>query len=306
MKRRIFIKTTALGTAVLPGLKWGLDTDMFKDKISGNDTIKDKLWLWGHTAGVHHHAGSNLPGVNQMGPKEGCDFLGIEKCCRVAFGSAGPFPPFDKEAEKLKDLKEVVWSAIGDAGSKQHNNDQSDIDGILHIAEDYPNISGAILDDFFLASAEGEALARHSVRSIREMQDKLHNFNKRRLDFWIVWYTHQLNADIDDYLELFDVITLWTWKPGDLINLDSNLEKCVERTVGKRHLAGCYMWNWNEAKPLPMDLMKYQLDTYYHWLKDGKIDGVVFCANTIVDLGLEAVDYARNWIAEVGNEKISL
>ena len=304
MNRRDFIKNSAIGSVAFPGLALGLNTFDFEKKVSGKAIIKDRLWLWGQNAGSHHEVISfNLPGVNRMEPREGCDFFGIEKCCRVAMGSFGPFPPFDEEAKKLKDLKEVVWSAIGDAGSKQHNNNQSDIDEVLHIAEDYPNISGAILDDFFHAS-KGKALARHSVRSIRNMRDRLHNFNKRRLDLWIVWYTHQLNLNIADYLELFDVITLWTWKASDLLNLDSNLKKCVEKTNGKRHLAGCYMWNYGEGKPLTMDQMKYQLDKYHHWLINGKIEGVIFCSNNIADLGLEAVEYTRKWITEVGNEKI--
>ena len=211
MKRRDFIRNTTIGSFAFPGLSLGLYPINFENELTGNAVIKDRLWLWGQNAGSHHEIGSfKLPGVNRMGPGEGCDFFGIEKCCRVAMGSYGPFPPFDEEAKKLKDLKEVVWSAIGDAGSKQHNNNQSDIDEVLHIAEKYPNISGAILDDFFHASATGEAPARHSVGSIRNMKEKLSNFDKRRLDLWIVWYTHQLEMDIADLgLEAVEYTRNW-------------------------------------------------------------------------------------------------
>ncbi len=50
--------------------------------------------------------------------------------------------------------------------------------------------------------------------------------------------------------------------------------------------------------------MSYQLEMYYNLLKDGKIEGIILCSNTIADIGIEAVDYTRNWIAEVGDEVI--
>ena len=162
----------------------------------------------------------------------------------------GPFPPFDSEAEKIKDLKEVVWSAIGAGGVERHNNDHSDLEDVLKMAEIYSNISGAVLDDFFLAAeTPGKESGRHSVESIRNISDNLHNFSKRRLDLWMVWYTYQLDFNVADYIKLSDVMTLWTWKGSDLPELDLNIQKLIKKTRGKRRLAGCYMWNYGESKP---------------------------------------------------------
>ncbi len=305
MKRREFIKNTNIGIVAISGLPLGFDIFNSENNKPKNATIKDKLWLWGQNAGSHHENNNfGLPGVNHMEPKEGCHFLGIEKCLRVAMGSFGPFPPLEEEAKKLVDLKEVVWSAIG-AVSGRYNNDQSELDEVLNIAENYPNISGAILDDFFHdVEVEGKISAQHSINSIRNMADKLHNFSKRRLDLWVVWYNQQLDLHISDYLELFDVITMWTWKGSDLLNIDSTIQKFVEKTPGKRHLVGVYMWNYGEKKPMTTDQMKYQLDRCHYWLKKEKIDGLIFCSNAIADLGLDAVEYTRKWITEVGNERI--
>ena len=306
MKRRNFIKNVTLGSVALSGLSMGLKTIPAEGGFSKNEIIKDKLWLWGQNAGSHHGTTNpyNLPGKNIMEAREGCFYFGIEKCLRVAMVE-GPFPPFDIEAEKIKDLKEVVWSAIGSGGIDRHNNDQSDLDEVLRMAEIYPNITGAVLDDFFLAKeVPGKPSGRHSVESIQRIHDKLHNFRKRRLDLWMVWYTYQLDFNVDKYLKLSDVMTLWTWKGSDLQELDSNIKKFVRRTPGNRRLAGCYMWNYGESKPLTMDQMKYQLDRYYYWLKKGDIEGIIFCSNCIADIGLDTVDYTRKWISEVGNEKI--
>jgi hypothetical protein len=306
MKRRNFIKNASIGSAALAGSGLGLYSFNSDFKLSKNELIKDKLWLWGQNAGSHHGTSNpyNLPGKNLMEAKEGCDYFGIKKCLRVSM-ITGPFPPFDKEAEKLKDLNEVVWSAIGAGGIEHYNNDQSDLDEVLRMAEIYPNITGAVLDDFFLAEeVPDKPTGRHSIESIRNIQNKLHNFSKRPLNLWMVWYTYQLNFKVDDYIKLSDVMTLWTWKGSDLAELDANIQKFTEKTPGKRRLAGCYMWNYGESKPLTMDQMKFQLDRYYHWLKKGNIEGIIFCSNCIADLGLESVEYTRKWIADVCNERL--
>lgn len=272
--------------------------------------LKDNFWLWGQNVESHHGRdsgnGYKLPGVNKMDSAAGCKFFGIDKCCRVAMRS-GPFPPFDAESEKIKHLKEVVWSAVGAGSVKQHSNDKSDLPEVLRQAEIYDNISGAVLDDFFKSvefSQDGGGVGRHSTESIISMRDKLHNFHKRRLDLWLVWYTYQLGFDVKEYVNLCDVITMWTWKGSDLPALDDNIQKAISQTPDKRHLAGCYMWNYGEQKPLTMEQMKFQLERYYDWLKAGTIEGIIFCSNCIADIGLETVDYTRNWIREVGEEQI--
>jgi hypothetical protein len=308
MERRNFIKNITAGSITLSVLSLGLNTFNPDFSSSKNELLRDRLWLWGQNPGSHHldspEGGYKLPGKNLMDAREGCSFFGIDKCCRVTM-STGPFPPFDKEAEKIKDLKEVVWSAIGAGDVKQYENDQNDLDDVLRIAGIYPNISGAILDDFFLAEeVPGTSSGRHSLKSVSKISDRLHSFNKRRLDLWMVWYTYQLDFNVDDYVKLSDVMTLWTWKGSDLPELDANIQKFVDKTNGKRRLVGCYMWNYGESKPLTMDQMKFQLDRYYHWLKKGDIEGIIFCSNCIADIGLETVDYTRKWIAEVNNESI--
>jgi hypothetical protein len=108
---------------------------------------------------------------------------------------------------------------------------------------------------------------------------------------------------VQEYLDLCDVITMWTWKGGDLSKLDENIQKFVKKTSGKRHLAGCYFWNYGEDKAFSLEQMKYQLDRYYYWLKKGYIEGIVFCSNCCADLGLEAVELTKSWIEEFGNEE---
>ena len=49
----------------------------------------------------------------------------------------------------MKNVSRVVWSAIGDSGSKR-NDHQTDVEEVLRQASLFPNITGAVLDDFFI------------------------------------------------------------------------------------------------------------------------------------------------------------
>ena len=309
MIRRKFIKNTIAGSIFLSGIT--AQAGLFSSCNNRGSKLRDRFWLWGQNIGSHHvgspDAGYRLPGTNLLGPREGADYFGIDRMLRVSM-STGPFPPFDEEAEKIKDLKEVVWSAIGAGGAKQYSTgDHSDIDEVLRMAEIYPNVSGAVLDDFFRGREDPDkTIGRHSLESINDMRYRLHNFSKRRLDLWVVWYDYQLDfANVGQYLDLIDIITFWTWRGDNLVNMDENIEKCIKKTPDKRHFAGCYLWNYGERKPLTMDQMRFQLDKYYQWLISGKIEGIIFCSNaTVPDVGLDTADYTRKWIAGVGEERI--
>lgn len=268
--------------------------------------MKDRFWLWGQDAGSHHLAGGNqrwkLTGVNRMEPMEGAHYLGIPNMCRVVMRGK-PAPPFDAESEKLRGMRRVVWSAIGDSGSRR-NNEQTDLDEVLRQAALYPNVTGAVLDDFFLEPDSTSPLrARASVEEIARMRDRLHGFAPRSLDFWIVWYKREMHYDIADYLSLFDVVTYWNMMaPAQLGELEDDIARVVEKTPGKRRLAGFYMWNYGEGKPLTPKETRIQAESYLSWLRRGEIEGIVFCSNCCADLGLEAVEWLRGWIREVGDE----
>ncbi len=304
MIRRSFIKKASFCSMSLPVI-----ANLNCSNIAGSEkkVLKDNLWLWGHNAGGHHKPVNfyNLHGENLMEPKEECDYMGIRNCIRVAIGKEGlPKPPFDNEAKKLMGLDNVVWSAIGDSASSRHNKDQSDLDEILSIAQDYKFISGAILDDFFTGpNADGE-IARHSVESITVMCDKLHNFENRPLDLWVVCYKHQLNYELERYINLFDVLTLWEWNGSNLVNLDNNIQAFINKTPNKRRYVGCYLWNYGERMPMTTKQIEHQLKVCLQRIKKSDIEGVVFLANTVVDIGIESVEYARNWIIEYGQTEI--
>lgn len=262
--------------------------------------LRDKLWLWGQNPGSHHAESDNiynLPGENKMGPVEGAHYLNIPNMCRVVMEDK-PIPPFDAEAEELKDFPKVAWSILGSGGSKRTNDGGNDLDEVLRLAKKYPNITAGIMDDFM----RPDRMAVYTPDIIRGYRDRLHAAG---LGLWTVIYEHEITPEAEPYLAECDLITTWTWSAKNLKDLDTNLKNLKSMLHnGQKVYAGCYMWDYGDCRPLALEQMKYQLDVYYRWLTDGEVDGIIICSNCIADLGLDTVEYTRNWINKYGDTEI--
>jgi hypothetical protein len=263
--------------------------------------MRDRLWLWGQDAGSHHAYHNNawkLPGVNRMGPADGARHFGIVNCCRVAM-SGKPLPPFDSESRKLEDLSRLVWSVIGDGSSTRNNDGATDLEEVIRQASLFTNVCGGILDDFFVDNGS----PRLSLDQLRETRRRLNESPPRPLDLWVVYYARQLAQDYRSYLDACDVITLWTWRGADLSNIDASLTRLCRITPRKRRLAGCYLWNYGECRPMTVAQMEFQCGKYLQWIARGDLDGIIFCSNTLGDIGLESAEWLRTWIGEVADQE---
>lgn len=89
-----------------------------------------------------------------------------------------------------------------------------------------------------------------------------------------------------------------------LSELEENFERVEHLAPSCRKVLGCYMWDYGNRKPMPISLMERQCQIGLQWLRDGRIDGMIFLASCICDLELETVEWTRRWIREVGDEPI--
>jgi hypothetical protein len=194
----------------------------------------------------------------------------------------------------------VVWSIVGARGESV-DTDRADV---ISLATRFHNISSVILDDFFQAPEEGETVAAFTFDELRALRQQL-AIGTRQLDLWVVVYTHQLTESVVPYLNFCDVVSFWTWRAEDLANLESGFAKLEKLLPTKRKVLGCYMWDFGAARPMPLDCMKQQCELGRAWLQAGRIDGMIFLASPICDLELEAVEWTRQWIAEVGDEPVA-
>ena len=259
--------------------------------------VRDRFWLWGHPAGSHNK-NWNLPAPSRITPVEAAFYMSLPNMIHVRY-YGDPEPPFQQFAIPFRALREVVWSLVGASGA----TDSREREAVLELAAENPNFSGVMMDDFFTGNKEGK-LAALTVSELQRLQKRLKGGGKS-LDLWVVLYDHQLEDPVRGHLKQCDVVTFWTWKAADLRDLKPNFEKVEKLAPTTRKALGCYMWDYGEKKPLPVATMEKQCELGLEWLKQGRIDGMIFLASCICDLGLETVEWTREWIQKVGGEKLT-
>lgn len=269
--------------------------------------VRDRLWIWGHEAGSHNwYRGikdRNLK--SRMTPAEGAFYLGVPNIIMVrhpdAEGNLLPRPPFNQHALALSPLKKVVWSIVGAGGGFQTD----ELDQVLGLTQAFPNICGVQMDDFFFAKPDlSERIAPYSPGALKTLKQRL-LLDGRKLELWVTVYTSNLDLpNVEATLRECDMLTFWTWHARDILNLQRNFDRLERKAPSSRIALGCYMWDYGECNPMPVDLMQRQCELGLDWLRSGRIEGMVFLASCIADLGLEAVEWSRSWIRQVGEETI--
>lgn len=261
-----------------------------------NGVVRDKFWIWGHEAGSHNNA-FGLTATSRMTPAEGAFYLNVPNMILVRYNDL-PEPPFEQYAIALRPLKQVVWSIVGAGGASANY----EVEAARNLAEKFPNFTGVMMDDFFSDPATGK-VAVHDVESLNAIQKQL-TVSNRKLDLWVVLYNHQLEHPVGPHLATCDVVTFWTWNASQLTELEQNFTRAEEIAPSPRKILGCYMYDYGDRQSMPVDLMQLQCEIGLQWLRDGRIDGMIFLASCICDLELETVEWTREWIQSVGDEPL--
>jgi hypothetical protein len=261
-------------------------------------TVRDKLWLWGHDAGAHND-GWGLPRLSRITPAEAAFYLGIPNLIMVRYRGRPPLP-LGQFALPLRALRRVVWSAVGAHGQ----SDEEERSHVLDLAGRHSNVTGIILDDFFVSkSKSGEVATALTLDQLRELRGRL-AAGERRLELWAVLYEHQLDSRLAPFLELMDVVSLWAWDTDKVRSLSESLEQLETLAPSCRKVLGCYMWDYGGKRPVPLALLEDLCMAGLSWLRQGRIDGIIFLASCICDLELEAVEWTRAWAAKTGDEAL--
>ena len=258
-------------------------------------TVRDRFWIWGHESGSHNR-GYDIPVTSRMTPSEGAFYLDIPNMIMVRYEDL-PAPPYEQYTRSFRPMQQFVWSIVGAGGAA----DGDEIRYTQQLAEANPNMTGVMMDDFFRDDASGVGV--HDEASLQSIRDKL-TVAGRVLDLWVVLYQHQLDLPITDHLALCDVVTYWTWRAELLDQLDEDFTRFEQLAPGNRRILGCYMWDYGDKKPMSVQHMEYQCKKGLQWLKEGRIDGMIFLASCICDLDLDAVEWTREWIQSVKDESL--
>jgi hypothetical protein len=262
--------------------------------------VLDRLWIFTCAANSDF---IHLRRRSVMTPAEGAFFLGVPNIIVVQSSSQeAPYgrldPPFAQYLLALRPLKRVVWSVVGSGGFHSPEETKE----VLGLARTTPNLVGLMLDDFFTGSKAGKR-AQLTVEELggirRQLRDAGHN-----LKIFVTLYTGQLDLPISDYLDLVDVITLWTSDPSHLERLEASLKQTEAIAPRAKRMLGCYLVDYGRKEGMPVAWMQQQCETGLSWLKERRIEGIIFLGNTTMDLGFASVEWTREWVQKVGNTRL--
>jgi len=263
-------------------------------------TVRDRLWMFSFATNSDFY---HLRQRSVVSAAEGNFYLGVPNILMVQ-SSAKEAPwgrfelPFEPYTVALRPLKKVAWSLVGSGGF----NKPEETAAVLAMAKTVPNFCGVMLDDFFTGKAE-EKRAQFTVEELADVRRKLDATGKK-LDIYATFYTRQFELPLQDYLKLIDVLTLWNMDTAQIPDMEQNLERFERLHPGKRKMLGCYLVDYRKKQGTPVELMKRQCEVGLRWLEQGRIEGIVFMGNTVVDLGFESVEWTRRWIEQVGDRKL--
>ena len=309
---------------------------------TASETVRDRLWIFTVVEGgnnkkspaspngnVKHYIDDFAPGGSRMTPAEGAFWLGVPNLLFIRSNSQPASPEvevgrkktsYQQYATSFQPLDRVVWSVVGGGGE----GGMRELPATLSLAQEFPNIRGIFMDDFVRPIPRKKATDAHTGRpamplaDLRRLREQTKT-NGRPLDVWVTLYTHEINPErknkaipyrsceppLADFLGEFDVLTLWTWDSTEIPELEANLLALEKIAPKKARIAlGLYLWDFQNKKPVSVEMMKHQCDLGLKWLKEGRISDMIFLANTMLDVGMPSADFSRQWIKEHGGEKL--
>lgn len=264
--------------------------------------MRDKLWIFGaraHQDDIYLFNSSEttktIP-TSRITPAEAALMLDVPNVLMI--NCDGVPAPFSDDAygymESFCRMKKVLWNSTGSAGFRVGNEEAF----ICELAERYPNVVGTYLDDFY-GKYDGQPDAKEkAVEFLRGVREKL-DLAPRKMDIYVTWYTFQMDALDYEILNYIDGLTLWTWKSDEIPLIEERVNKIAEAFPNQQKLLGIYFYDFSARKPVPVELMKHQCETGLKLLKEKKIDGIVFEANTTMGVRLPSELWVREWLEKV-------
>ena len=105
-------------------------------------------------------------------------------------------------------------------------------------------------------------------------------------------------------VEDVDGITLWTFNCKELPLLEARLEGFRKKYPDKKLLLGIYMFDFPSGTSLSDEQMEHQCEIGLRQLREGRLDGLIFEANSVMGVGLPSEKWLREWIDKVKYTKI--
>jgi len=117
------------------------------------------------------------------------------------------------------------------------------MENLLAQANQFPNVTRGVLDDFFNEENEVNNVTNYSPEFLASMRERMHTGASHPLEMWMVFYTKQFEKDVAPYINEFDGISLWFWNESETRQFDDRCERFFELTPNKKRAIGIYLYS---------------------------------------------------------------
>ncbi len=251
-----------------------------------SNKLSDRIWIWGHPEDSFNEFLKAPPAV-EVTPAQGMRYLGAKNVFYVPFGHPMDLIRYSKDLEGASrtGLSVERWGDI-------HSDP---LEKTFGLAGNFKNIDRMVYDDFFNNGPlpHIKCWNEYSIPDLVKDREKIHNAG---LEMWVVLYQHQLDMEIDRHLQVFDGVSFWFWNEPSKEDYHQYSAKFLEKTAGKKHLIGCYLYNFGLEKEAAPELVKYQMDHNLELVKQGELEGIVLHNNALGGYGFAAYKEAKKWM----------
>ena len=266
-------------------------------------TVRDKLWMFG----VRPHQDDiwfkmprkdRLYNWSRITPAEGAFMLDIPNMLLI--NCDGEPAPFSHDAygyaESFIRMDRVLWGSSGSDGFRAGNEEQF----ICELARRYPNVCGAYMDDFLhkIQKAESDEEREGVIAEFVRIRAEL-NKAEHSMELAVTWYMNQMTELDARAMACIDTMVLWTWNGDELPLMEERFARIEETYRNKKVLLGIYMYDFHNRRPVSLEMMEFQCNYALQLLKEGRIDGIIFEANSVMGIGLPSEKWLREWIESV-------
>ena len=252
-----------------------------------NERIRDRVWIWGHPPKSLINE-FNIEG--KLTPIEGMKYFGARNVYYVPCHTSVNMDSCNKE---MAECRKFGWSV----------EYPERIDLIINQSFQYENLRHVVLDDFFCPGTKN-SFEHYSPESLKLIKEKLHTKGAHPLEMWVVYYTMNESDNAWALNRIFDGVALWFWHEVTNEEFERKCDEYFRATKGQKHMIGCYLYDFGNKREISPDSVRYQLDRNREFLKKGLIDGFILHTNAVVGLNFEAVEVAKKWMEEHGDELI--
>jgi len=298
MKRREFIHAMSVAGAAVATTGHAEDVNHKPLAVGsgnpGKPSFRDIGWVW-EGQGIDPQVPPSIYGLGQ-----GARYFGLSRANFL-------FHPNDVPALRLlQDYDEVTcditkwgweWNDDGRPACKAKSDPltmRTEGENVARLAKQFKNITGVYCDDLLglmKASNFGPTEFADIRAAIRDLDP--------RLNLWTVVYTHEFeNADFWTAMRPhMDVVTLWIWKPEDIVHMPKYVDQCRKLFPNKPIVMGVYLRDYTKVAPIHVDQVKRQMEGIAGLVDKGLLSGYSILAAVLIDGHRPQADAVRDFIA---------